>query len=128
MGLFYSPAKGGFYDDEVHSVLPADARPISRELHSELMRQQGEGRVIVPGGINGDPVAVELVPDPEQHLASIRAVRDKLLRASDHTQLHDLPISDELRAEWATYRQALRDLPALINNVDPVEWPTPPQQ
>jgi len=37
--------------------------------------------------------------------------RNNRLTASDWTQMPDSPLSDEKKAEWATYRQALRDLP-----------------
>lgn len=35
--------------------------------------------------------------------------RTHKLMASDWTQLPDSPLSDTKKAEWATYRQALRD-------------------
>ena len=128
MGLFYSAAKGGFFDDEIHSALPDDALELSRGQHTELMRLQGDGCIIVPNA-QGFPVAVDPPPpSADERLAALRDQRDKLLRASDYTQMPDLPIGAELRAEWATYRQALRDLPALIDYLDEIEWPTPPQQ
>ena len=37
--------------------------------------------------------------------------RNNKLLASDWTQLSDSPLSDSKKAEWATYRQALRDIP-----------------
>lgn len=37
--------------------------------------------------------------------------RNNKLIASDWTQMPDSPLSAEKKAEWATYRQALRDLP-----------------
>lgn len=37
--------------------------------------------------------------------------RNRRLEASDWTQMADSPLSDTKKAEWATYRQALRDLP-----------------
>ena len=40
--------------------------------------------------------------------AQVRAKRDQLLKDSDWTQLPDTPADKEA---WATYRQALRDLP-----------------
>jgi len=40
--------------------------------------------------------------------AQVRAKRDQLLKDSDWTMLMDTPTD---KAEWATYRQALRDLP-----------------
>ena len=45
------------------------------------------------------------------HWYQFRAKRDRLLEASDWTQMPDSPLSDSKKAEWATYRQALRDLP-----------------
>ena len=62
----------------------------------------------------------------------LRIHRNKIISLSDWTQGADSPLSDEKKAEWATYRQALRDLtstasPVLdgpfISNVD---WPTEP--
>ena len=40
----------------------------------------------------------------------IREKRNMRLIASDWTQLPDCPLSDSKKAEWATYRQSLRNL------------------
>ena len=40
--------------------------------------------------------------------AAVRAERDRLLGSCDWTQMPDNPLSEALRASWATYRQALR--------------------
>lgn len=58
--------------------------------------------------------------------SSVRSKRDKTLSDCDWTQAADSPLSDAKKAEWATYRQQLRDLPA--NTSDPANptWPTPP--
>ena len=56
--------------------------------------------------------------------------RNNKLTASDWTQMADSPLSDSKKAEWATYRQALRDLPdshANIINIDDVVWPEEPE-
>jgi hypothetical protein len=52
------------------------------------------------------------------------------LSKSDWTQLPDVTMSDERRAEWRVYRQALRDI---INYRDPIKpesfddaWPSQP--
>ncbi len=60
--------------------------------------------------------------------ASLRARRDRLLAAADHTQFLHVPMTPDLRARWADYMQALRDLPA--NTPDPASpvWPTAPQK
>ena len=56
----------------------------------------------------------------------LRSNRSALLEASDWTQMPDSPLTNAKKQEWATYRQALRDLPA--NTTDPVNptWPTQP--
>lgn len=61
------------------------------------------------------------------YLQGIRILRNKLLSESDWTQANDSPLSASKRTEWATYRQALRDLPS--NTTDPSQpvWPTPPE-
>jgi len=50
----------------------------------------------------------ELVPD-EWWLERMRLCRDHLLSLCDWTQAADSPVD---KAEWAIYRQALRDAPA----------------
>lgn len=52
---------------------------------------------------------VSIAGSPERQM---RRQRDRLLTASDWTQMPDSPLSDEQRAAWAVYRQALRDAPA----------------
>ena len=56
-------------------------------------------------------------------MQALRLQRDELLAQSDWTQVADAPVD---AAAWATYRQALRDLPA--NTTDPRNptWPTKP--
>ena len=48
---------------------------------------------------------------------SARDVRTRLLAESDWTQVADTALTTEKKAEWATYRQSLRDLP------DASGWP-----
>lgn len=47
------------------------------------------------------------------HLARIQ--RDVLLANCDWTQVEDVVLSSELKQAWATYRQALRDLPSTVD-------------
>lgn len=62
----------------------------------------------------------------QKAMKSLRRRRQVDLSSSDWTQAADSPLSDAKKAEWATYRQQLRDLPA--NTSDPANptWPTPP--
>jgi len=48
--------------------------------------------------------------------ASIREKRNALLQKSDWTQAADSPLSNSKKAEWATYRGTLRDLPATLQS------------
>lgn len=57
-------------------------------------------------------------------LERYRNWRAEELKATDWTQLSDAPVDAVV---WATYRQALRDLPAKKNFAD-VELPTRPEQ
>ena len=63
------------------------------------------------------------------YIGALRHLRDVLLRESDWTQFTDSPLSDSKKAEWVTYRQALRDIPAnnsSVTDLDQVSWPTKP--
>jgi hypothetical protein len=59
----------------------------------------------------------------EQKWAQIRGWRNAQLAMSDWTQLADSPLDKEA---WATYRQALRDLPAQGGLADEAEFPVAP--
>ena len=56
----------------------------------------------------------------------IRPRRNGLLSGSDWTRLDDAPLGPHTAAEWATYRQALRDLPSTYSRVSAVVWPNDP--
>ena len=71
-----------------------------------------------------------------EELNFLRQHRNKLLIESDWTQANDSPLSDDKKAEWKTYRQALRDITktakpkmnSSYSNLDmsSVTWPTKP--
>ena len=71
--------------------------------------------------------ALSKIPAPYEPTAEelFRGERDSLLSQSDWTQLADSPLSDSKKTEWATYRQALRDLPASTTDYTNVTFPTP---
>lgn len=64
----------------------------------------------------------DTVPD-EWLVERMRNHRDRLLAASDWTQLPDTPVD---RAAWAEYRQALRDFPATWTPGPTVTFPVAP--
>ena len=57
--------------------------------------------------------------------SGVRATRDYQLQVSDWTQLPDVPLSDEKKAEWQQYRTALRNV---TSQSDPfnINWPKVP--
>ena len=69
-------------------------------------------------------VGDELTPD--EYWTEIRGVRNALLAESDFRVLPDSPLSDSKLAEWKTYRQALRDLPANTSDPSDPTYPTKP--
>jgi hypothetical protein len=63
-------------------------------------------------------------PEPLPTAEEIRAERDRLLKASDWTQVADAPVD---QAAWAAYRQALRDVPQQEGFPENVVWPIKPE-
>ena len=59
----------------------------------------------------------------EQKWEQIKLWRNAELNRTDWTQIADSPAD---KAAWATYRQALRDLPAQGGLADDAEFPTAP--
>lgn len=69
--------------------------------------------------------AEEIQAAKDSAMAQLRATRNTLLTACDWTQVADCSIPK--KAEWATYRQALRDFPATVSDARvSVEWPHNP--
>lgn len=59
----------------------------------------------------------------EQKWEEIRNWRNLQLASTDWTQISDSPVDKDA---WATYRQALRDLPAQGGNAEAAIFPTQP--
>lgn len=70
-----------------------------------------------------DRTAEEIQKSDQALGEGIRSTRDALLSDSDWTQVADSPVD---KAAWATYRQALRDIPAQSGFPQTVNWPTSP--
>jgi len=78
-------------------------------------------------------------PEPEENTVEeliallqpeVRFKRNAKLTRSDWTQFPDSPLSDSHKAEWAAYRQALRDIPETYSeatSLDDIIWPTKPE-
>lgn len=55
--------------------------------------------------------------------ANVRSERDQKLKETDWMGMSDVTMS----ADWATYRQALRDVPSQAGFPNTITWPTEPE-
>ena len=61
---------------------------------------------------------------------TLRFMRNSKLLETDWTQIADNQLSGAKKAEWVTYRQALRDVPAnnsSVNDLNDIIWPNKPE-
>jgi hypothetical protein len=58
-------------------------------------------------------------------LNALRTERNAKLAETDWTQSRDVTLTND--ADWATYRQALRDITDTYSDLDSVVWPTKPE-
>ena len=59
-------------------------------------------------------------------LNKVRAERDDRLRECDWVAVRAADTGTAMPTEWATYRQALRDITNTATSLDDVVWPTKP--
>lgn len=80
------------------------------------------------------PVSLPSTPQDfkYQFMTELRRQRNQRLAESDWTQLIDVKLahSQSVQAMWTQYRQELRDLPSIYDNLDvvninDVQWPLP---
>lgn len=67
----------------------------------------------------------------EDFMEEFRILRDRLLTASDWTQMPDTMLTNLKRIEWQTYRKELRDLPESYlteTNLDNIILPVKPSK
>ena len=121
MTIYYSPTTKGFYDTNFgYPSLPQDIIEITREQHEQFlngMNMQNKELVLSEGNLILQDRVVVITWE------QIRSRRNNLLTLSDYTQMADWPGD---KTTWATYRQALRDLPQTYTNAADVIWPTAP--
>ena len=128
MTIYYALSNGGFYDNNLHSPsqIPIDAIEISIEQHGMLLKGLNSGGTINLDENNQLAIIPRSAADTVILQATdVRAKRTSLLKDSDWTQLPDIP--QTIKDTWATYRQALRDLPQQSGFPNNITWPTAPQ-
>jgi hypothetical protein len=118
-----------------YTIYKTDTGEIIGTTTSDITIDQvslNDGESAIEGNYSGLEYKIEnnqAVPRTEPITELIRQKRNDLLIASDWTQVNDSPLSDTKKAEWATYRQELRDLPSShqsTTNFDDVVFPTQP--
>lgn len=121
MTIYYSPSAGGFFDPDINSSIPEDVIEIDSTTHAMLVEGvNNDGKKIVFDGTN---ITLQEKDSVNADWTRIRKIRKRLIKKTDYTQLSDWPGDKEA---WATYRQALRDIPTTFSNPADVVWPTPP--
>jgi len=63
-------------------------------------------------------------------IQEVREIRNRLLQSSDWTQMSDSPLSEDEKLDWQIYREELRSLSFVednISNVKDVDWPKKPK-
>lgn len=123
MAHFYSPKEKGFYNSNVHAVMPEDVFEISDDLYKTLMEGQSLGKAIA---YKSRKLQLIDYVDPPKTWDQIRRRRDTKLSNCDWTQIPDNQLSEDDRALWREYRQKLRDVTELFSDPDDVVWPMSP--
>lgn len=103
------------------SAMP-EFNPRSQFVQDQMML---EGKVAKRVYFVREKPAEQMEAEKARQMDSVRAQRNRLLAACDWTQMADCPLSAQMKADWADYRQALRDIPS---QDDPfaVVWPVAP--
>jgi len=75
-----------------------------------------------------DKTAEEIADTTAIIETDLRSKRNQLLADSDWTQMNDSPLANDVKTQWATYRQELRDMPDLDAwpNIADDDWPIAP--
>jgi hypothetical protein len=75
-----------------------------------------------------DDYIVDELTTVQEALDTLRSYRNNLLTLCDWTQIDDVPLSEEQKNDWRTYRQLLRDFPETVdvNNWSASAWPLAP--
>jgi hypothetical protein len=85
---YYSKSSKGFFDTEIHKVIPDDGISLTDEEYINILEEQSTGRVITVK--NGKVITEEYVPT-EEEIANVYKNRRKVSYP---------PISDQLDMIW----------------------------
>jgi hypothetical protein len=127
-----------YLEDNLKAVLQTET------LSEEVLEQNGYKQVVPmqfgPGQVTTGERSFELKEDgkvyetiPVREMAQeekldmwIRRPRNHALLVSDWTQMPDAPLTSEKKAEWAAYRQQLRDMTITYADIQDPSTIVPP--
>ena len=98
----------------------------AREYYVDLETKTAVKFPDQPANTAWDYAAKQWVLNTNVATLNISEKREQLLIASDWTQLPNSPLVPEKKEAWATYRQALRDIPEQSGYPFNIVWPTKP--
>lgn len=107
-------------------------QPSDQPEHDALTHKVKEDKPVLVDGVwtqqwSVVPLSEEEIGEINQNAArAARAERDRLLAETDWVVIKAYERSEVLPAEWQTYRQALRDVPAQEGFPHHVVWPEKP--
>ena len=111
-------ADGTTVDSVIQDILDTEFTPNTAIPKDPANTAYQEYLAWVDAGNTPDPANSNL-----ETWESIRDKRDQLLKESDWTMTTGATID---QAQWAAYREKLRDLPQKYSSHSDVVWPTPP--
>jgi len=93
------------------------------ETDEDKEKNEGEWAAIQAWVAKGN--TIEIIDDTSLTWDSIRATRNQILRDTDWTMTSGATVD---QAQWAAYRQVIRDIPQTYKDKTPddVVWPTQP--
>lgn len=127
-----------FYNQDNGNIIRCKRMPEQNVIAYTGRMQRHENVAYITGRVqNADNWKVNVSVDPHvlesktpfkksDHWINLRTMRTNLLKDCDWTQAPDSPLTDAKKAEWQTYRQALRDMPNNASDPTSVTWPTKP--
>jgi hypothetical protein len=119
---YYNTTTKGFYIEGVNTP-PANSTVITKEQYDWAFSELNSGKELyVEADVLKSRPRTVVAPSWDY----IRSKRDDFLSFCDWTQMPDSPLTPEKKAAWATYRQALRDIPKNFANTADIVWPTQP--
>jgi len=125
--MIYRYAK--FSDDGFFRGVTTSLSPVTNDkftlVETSLPDMELKSSRLVDGAIvtGADEEVIDNSLTDEAIITLAREQRDLLLQQSDWTQVPDAPVN---ATSWATYRQALRDVPTQSGFPSSVNWPTKP--